>query len=187
MAAPDSDNVSTRHELTGAASNGGVVHPATGEILDPLAIQSPEKLAEMLISVRELQDKLKRFGAVVEDELRGRMETRGRNAWIIGDYGLEIEVRNETVWDGDELEGVLRELVDEGVVNAGELTEVIRHKTEVSRTEANRLVGRLASPARDAVERCRRWERVSRGRVKVVRQVPLIQEKGERPPSSKAA
>jgi hypothetical protein len=160
--------------------DGLVVHPATGELLPALDTQPPERLAEMLFAVRELQARLKDFGVLVEDELRGRMETRGRRLWVVGDYGLGLESRNESVWDGEELEGVLRDLVDQGVVTAGELTGLIRHETVVSRTEANRLTGRLSGAAKAAVEACRTWKRVSRGRVKVEKQMPLItKETGE--------
>ena len=62
-----------------------------------------------------------------------------------------------SVWDADELEAALRDLVEAGEVQAGDVTEIIRHVTTVNGTEADRLVKRLTGLAKDAVERCRSW------------------------------
>jgi hypothetical protein len=75
------------------------------------------------------------------------------------------------VWDADELERTLRDLVDEGALSAGELTGVIRHETTVSRSEAKRLVGRLHGRAAAAVKACCTW-RDGRTRVRVT---PVVQ------------
>ena len=73
---------------------------------------------------------------------------------------------------------MLRHLVETGQVQAGQVTEVIRHKTTVSRSEAGRLAKQLTGRARDAVEACRTWQRKP-GRIVVKRSVALPTAKGE--------
>ena len=106
----------------------------------------------------------------IDNELRHRMGDR--TIWPVGTYEVGIEGANESVWDGDELEAVLRDLVETGEVRAGDVTEVIRHETTVSRRDAGRLAKQLTGRARDAVEACRTW-RHKPGRIVVKRSVAL--------------
>ncbi len=150
-----------------------VVHPDTGELLERLDTQPPETLADTLAAVRARQAELKSMNAALEQELRRRMELRGRSLTVFGDYEVCVEGSNESVWDAEELETTLRALVDDGVLVAGELTGIIRREPQVSRAEANKLLGRLSGQAKAAVERCRTWQRKGHGRVRVTRSVQL--------------
>jgi hypothetical protein len=162
------------------APNGNIVNPATGELLDGLEFQPPERLAELSYNIRDLQAKLKDFDALIDDELRRRLDARGRRQMVFGEWDVELQQgRNEAVWDADDLEAALRALVDDGTLNAGECTGLITHETVVHRTELNRLLGHLSGQARAAVEACRTWRRKGAGRVRVEKQVPLIPESKE--------
>jgi hypothetical protein len=41
---------------------------------------------------------------LLDAELARRLDVRGRDKLAIGDYELHRKTRNESVWDGDELE-----------------------------------------------------------------------------------
>jgi hypothetical protein len=147
-----------------------VVDPATGELLEALHTQPPERLADVAFELRARQGELRKMQQAVEAELRRRMVIRDRRLVVFGDY--EVKLTRESVWDAEELEGVLGELVDRGAVHASELTRVIRRETTVSRTEANRLLTRLSGSARDAIERCMSWR--TSGRLQIARSVALF-------------
>ena len=150
-----------------------VVSPLTGEVLDHLDQQPPELLAETLNAIHDHQARYKTAATALEEELRRRLQLRGRNQTIFGAWEVTFEQGNESVWDGDELETALRALVDDGALDARECVGVITHDPVVHRTEANRLIGRLSGGARHSVERCRSWRPKGRGRIVVARSVQL--------------
>lgn len=150
-----------------------VVHPRTGELLD-LGAQPTDALAEAFLAIRDYEREVKGWRTAVEGELRNRHTSHGGKVLIAGDYEVHLQGGNESVWDADELETVLRALVDEGAVDPRELVGVIRHETTVSRTEANRVLDRLGGRARAAMETCRTWRRKGSGRLEVVPAVQLL-------------
>ena len=162
-----------------AQQSNSVVHPLTGEILDNLAQQPPETLAGVLTTVRGEQAALKDFTLQLESELQRRLELRGRKVAVFGKWEVAVEGGRESVWDPDDTEATLRELVDQGAVEARELGGVIRRETVVSRTEVNKVLGRLSGSARDALEACRVWRDKGRPRIRVTRSVELINAESE--------
>jgi hypothetical protein len=152
-----------------------VVHPGTGELFDSLDTQPPEVLAETLLALQERQAELKLMVSAVEAELRERIDARtgGLNRIaVFGKYEVEDKPVFSRTWDGEELEGVLRDLIDQGVIHAGEVADVICHKTEVSGTAAMRLLHRLGGQALTDVQGCFTWTKKA-GHVKVVPSVAL--------------
>jgi hypothetical protein len=139
-----------------------------------LSQQPVARLAQALDTIRCRQTDLKAAAAEIEAELRRRLRQHDRTTVVLDGWEIAVESGNESVWDSDELEGVLRDLVDNGVVTAGELTGIIRRDPVVSRTDANRLAARLSGAARAAVEACRTWRQKSPGRVRVTRSVPQV-------------
>jgi hypothetical protein len=154
-------------------------------LLEHLDQQHTSTLAEVLLQIRERQDQLKEARQLVEDELRRRMDLRGRRAMVVGDYGLEIKAAKEAVWDADEAEGVLRQLVDDGVLQAREAVGCITHEVVVHRTEINRLLDKLAPAARRTLEQCRRWRTKGSPRLIVERQVQLVPPDDQTPAALK--
>lgn len=150
-----------------------VIHPLTGEVLEHLDTQPPETLAEALTVIHARQTQYKDAAAALEDALRRRLIIRGRDQCTFGRYEVTFERGNESVWDGDELEGALRNLIDQGVLDARECVGVITHDPVVHRSEANRLIGRLSGSARASIDRCRTWRAKGRGRIVVVASVAL--------------
>lgn len=153
-----------------------VVHPATGEVLEHLRQLPAEVLADAQLAIVERQAELKEARAAIDTELRSRLEMRGRRYDIYGEFEITLEGGRESVWDPDDTEATLRQLIDDGTLTAGELTGVIRHETLVSRTQINLVLGRLSGPAKTALERCRVWREKGQPRVRVTRQMQLIEE-----------
>jgi hypothetical protein len=147
-----------------------VVHPLTGEVLDVAGLDGNHlaELHDQLVAVGRLQ---RQAVQMTGDELRQRFGGR-RNPVVTG--GWEVSIGGKSEWDADELEGVLRDLVETGELHAGDVTEVIRHITTVAGKEANSLVKRLSGPAKDAVERCRSYVP---GTITVKRSVALPEAK----------
>lgn len=156
-----------------------VVHPKTGEVLDAPESETTERLAEVTVALHDAEQALKRMRVELEGELRHRYEVelaeRGithpssKHFVVAGEYEVRLEGGNESVWDADELETAVRALVDDGTIDARDVTEVIRHETIVSRSAANSLLDRLGGPAHAAVAACRTWRRKGPGRVRVDR------------------
>lgn len=136
-------------------------------------------LGQLLLSVRARQKILADLRKALEHEITDRM-TKAQKS-LITDDGIELrlEHRNESVWDVDELEQVLRELIDEGVIQARDAVGVIKRETTVSRSAANRLVGTLLGQARQRVEACRHWQRSTTPKLEVATAVELIQEEAQ--------
>jgi hypothetical protein len=146
-----------------------VFHPRTGELIDPRDAPT-ETLAEALLLLRDRARDLRRMTGLLDAELRDRMaEQHPGRIWVIGDY--ELRRRNEAAWDADELEGVVRELLDRGELHQHDVTGIFKHEITISRSAAGRLLDRLHGPAHDAVDACRTWR--VRG-VEVARCVPLL-------------
>jgi hypothetical protein len=155
-----------------------VAHPVTGELIEQLDAQPAEVLADALYQLRERRLAMREMESALEGELRRRVAIRDRAVFVFGEYEVSNKSTSRREWDGDELEGVLRELLDQGTLHAAELTEVIRHETRVSGKEAQRLLGRLTGDALKAVERCFRW-RQGPARLEVERSVQLISKEAE--------
>jgi hypothetical protein len=148
------------------------VNPATGEVLERLDEQSGEILAEALHVVHERQAELAQWRDALEGELRRRLKIRQAKLAVFGEWEVQTAGSRESVWDVDELEQALQALVDDGVIQAGDVADVITRKPVVSRSAAKRLLSRLAGPARERIAAACTW-REKPGKVTVVRSVAL--------------
>jgi len=157
----------------GNGSGELVVHPATGEVVGALSSAPPETLADVWLALKERERELKDMRELVTRELAARLHTRGRAVWTVGEYEIRNVAGKRSAWDGDELERVLRQLIDEGVVTASEVGGLVEHQIKVDGRGMNRLVSRLVGNARRAVEACRTWEK-GRASFDVVRSVDLL-------------
>ena len=145
--------------------------PGTGEVL---SLDAPtDLLADAVQQIRESQRGLAELRKLIEAELAARLSAHERSVLLAGEFEVRVSERNDAVWDADELEAVLRDLIDSGTVHAAEVVGVITHETKVSRSAAGRLAKRLRGAARQRVEACRHWQK-RYGPVEVVRSQPLI-------------
>lgn len=147
--------------------------PSTGEVLslDELGSYSDETLAEALLAVREHKTEVERVRKALDEELsrRAAEPCAYGKVWFVGDYELTID--NARVWDAEELEGTLAELVAEGAISVTEAADVIRRETKVNGTAAARLLKRLSGDALAAVRACHTWK--AKG-LTVARSRPLL-------------
>jgi hypothetical protein len=155
------------------------VHLGTGEVLDDLGRYDPEVLAEALVLLRERKSELEAMRKAIDTELAKRLTERGLprgRVWVIGDFGLKFKGKSE--WDADELEGVLRNLLDEGQLTSRDVLGLIEHVPKVNGRNVDRLLKRTTGETRNAINQCRRW--ASAG-LAVEREQPLLPggEEGE--------
>lgn len=149
-------------------------NPATGEVLEHLDQQPPEKLAEALDAVHARQAELKRWNDALEAELRRRLKLVKRSLYVWGEWEVEARPSRESDWDVDELRGVLDSLVEDGTVRAGEVGDIIiQPPPYAARARARELRDRLSGDAREAVEACCTW-REKPAKLTVARSVNLL-------------
>jgi hypothetical protein len=175
----DTEARKAQNTVPAPAEQPVIVLGSLGELLERLEQLSPGTLAEIHVAITEQQASLKDAKAQVDDELRRRLEFAGRKLDIYGEYEVALESTRESVWDPDDTEAALRQLVDDGVLHAGELTGVIHHEIRVSRTQINKVLGRLSGSPKMALERCRVWRDKGQPRVRVTRSVALIPEENQ--------
>ena len=152
----------------------------TGELLERLDEQPAETLAKALALVIEREAEAKRWHEALEAELRNRLKIRQTRLAVFGEWEVEASVSRESVWDRDELEGVMRELVDGGVIQAKDATGIIYRETSGHRAAAKRLASILTGDAKAAVEATCTWKDKP-GKLTVVRSVQLPAPAGHHP------
>lgn len=157
------------------ASSGTIIDSGTGEVLslDDLGRYEPELIAEALLLVREHKTEVERVRKALDEELTRRAAEHCAygKVWFVGDF--ELTVDNARVWDVDELEGVLGELVEDGVISASTAGDVVTRVPKVNGTNAARLLKRLSGEALAAVRACHTWK--AKG-LTVARSQPLLPE-----------
>jgi hypothetical protein len=162
----------------GAPKGAALIHPGTGEVLTDVATVSTEVLAEAALLLREHEREMRDMRHAMETELGERYEQRRRRGgadhptgwWPVGDY--EVKPKWSAEWDADELDGVVRDLIDRGVVEPRAAAGVFKRTITVSRSVAARFLNHLeGTPAYAEVKQCRTWRRAG---LEVVRSVPLL-------------
>lgn len=112
--------------------------PLHGEVLD-LASVTPERLAQLLIEMADVESKFREVRGVVHDELVARMD-RDRSWTLHLEGGVKLSAPSDAPkveWD---VEGVIEEL--DKLVNEGVLSESAREKAiDVVVTRKLRAVG----------------------------------------------
>lgn len=124
-------------------------------------------------AVTEIQARTRRYAewrkAAEAELLRRLSESRRRSAVVDGWDIQHVSTGRARVWDADDLELTLRELVDENVLRAGEITGLIRTTRSVDGTAARDLLAQLDGDAKARVEACFRWERKGSDKVTVTK------------------
>jgi hypothetical protein len=165
-----------------------VVHPQTGELVVDLHTLPAATLADVQLALKQREGELRDMRREVDSELRRRFDDdlaeRGidvtapqalGHVLIADDFEVRVTGGRERVWDPDELETTLRELIDAGALDARDCIDVIEHRSVVRGSEAKRLLDRADSDIKAALRRCHTWQRKGDGRgyVRVDRAVAL--------------
>jgi hypothetical protein len=149
-----------------------VINPATGELMDRLDQAPTETLAEVYGAVRAQQVRLEDMRRALKGELQNRLEVRGVARMTVGAYEVGESHGWRSKWDGQQLEAVVRDLLDAGVITTRDVADLIRHEAVVNGHAANSLSRRLVGAHKAAVEDCRTREPERRA-FDVVRSLPL--------------
>jgi hypothetical protein len=153
-------------------------NPRTGEVLEHLDQQPPEKLAEAYAEIVARQAELARWGDALNGELRRRLKLVKRSLHVWGDWEVEAKQVRESEWDVEELRGVIDDLVSEGVIQKRETTDLfVTPQPYVARARARELAARLSGDAKAAVQACCTWKDKST-KLTVVRSVQLLDAAG---------
>jgi hypothetical protein len=175
-----------------------VVHPQTGEVLLEPERLPTDRLADVSLALKQRESELRAMRRELDAELRRRFDDelreRGLDATdpkalgrvlIAGDFEVRVTGGRERVWDADELEHALRDLIDAGELHARDVVDVIEHATIVHGAAAKRLLDRLSGETWHAVRACHTWQRKGDGRgyVRVDRAVALLPEGHEGNPA----
>lgn len=143
-----------------------IFDPRTGEVIDNWTTEPSDRLAALVLEHARCEKRLADMRKRIEAELDGRLEALGRKRAVVGDYEIAKQDGSRSrAWDGDELENVLTELVNTGVVTAGEVADIVTRATKVNGTKARDLLNRLDGRAKQALEECFTWE--TKGRPKL--------------------
>ena len=148
-------------------------NPITGEVLEHLDQQPPEKLAETLADIYRRQEQFKTWEAAIAGELRQRLKLRKSKLVVFGDWEVQMAVTRSAEWDVAELEVVLQGLVDEGVIRAADAAGIIARDPVVSKSKAGQLASRLTGDAQERVTALRTWKEKP-GKLTVARSVDLL-------------
>jgi len=159
-----------------ATAELAVVDPRDGTILQDLQTEATGLLAHVALELTERVRQMRLMRELVEAELAHRVHDAGRRVVLVDGLELKVESGRSRVWDPEDLEAALRDLVDAGTLQAGELTGLITHNVHVDGKHAQRLLGLLHGPALAAVERCFRWETKGRERLVITPSITLIPE-----------
>jgi hypothetical protein len=153
-----------------------VVHPASGEVLENLDTLPAEVLADAYTAIRQEQQRLEDMRRAVKAELQTRLATRGVARMVAGDYEIGETTGWRSVWDGEELERVVGDLLEAGAITLRDVGGLIRHEAKVNGNVANALSRRLVGQNKALVEDCRTREPERRA-FDVVPSLPLIADR----------
>jgi hypothetical protein len=134
-----------------------VVDPISGEVHADARDLESDRLAQLAYRLRQAEAERRLWRSAIEDELRSRLEREGRKEAIVGDYALAITSGKRREWDADELEGVVSDLVDSGVLAAGEIAELITREAKVNGTLARQLLERMTGAPHEVLASCFTW------------------------------
>lgn len=142
-----------------------VLDPRTGEVVDFYEAAHPY-LVDVLLVLRDYEQKIKGWRQVVEDELVRRHGDR-RSAQVVGSHEVDVDRGYSRVWDADELEGVLNDLWERGVELPGHAVEILSRETKVDGRKAQALLNRVDGDTLVELRRCFKWEQRGRAKVRV--------------------
>jgi hypothetical protein len=106
--------------------------------------------------------------------LQDRLDMRGVARMTTGEYEVGETRGWRSVWDGEQLEHVVRDLLAAGAVTPRDVQGLLHHETKVNGHQANALSRRLVGANKSAVEDCRAREQERRS-FDVVASLPLVE------------
>jgi hypothetical protein len=142
--------------MTTSPSETPLANPATGEVIDVAEYDDlglltlRAEMARLAVGAREVI-------AAIETDLMVRMDVRGQSYERAGSFEVRLRSGRSRVWDPDDTEAVVRDLVGQHVIEAADVTELIKRDVKVDGRVAQTLLGRLSGEPRLELERCYKW------------------------------
>lgn len=93
-----------------------IVHPRTGEVLDPRELSTDALLEARDVIVDEIQERAS-FRRQIDDELVARMDHEGRRSITFEDFKVDVTPPTEKDWDVEQLVITLENLVERGLIS----------------------------------------------------------------------
>ena len=141
-----------------------VVDPRTG-VMFPVGEVKDDLLVEIFTELEAREKQYQEWRRMAEDELVRRLPKDG--PVVAGKYQLEVDQGFRRVWDATELQLVVEDLIERGLIRAedadGLLTE---QEPKVDGKKAVDLLNRSEGDALMELRRCFTWKQ-GRARVKV--------------------
>jgi len=141
-----------------------VVDPRTG-VMFPIEEVKDDLLVEIFTELEAREKQYQEWRRMAEDELVRRLPKDG--PVVAGKYQLEVDQGFRRVWDATELQLVVEDLIERGLIRAedadGLLTE---QEPKVDGKKAVDLLNRSEGDALMELRRCFTWKQ-GRARVKV--------------------
>jgi hypothetical protein len=142
-----------------------LVDPRNGEVID-LGAAPSDQLGELILECRIRKDLLETWRRAATDELLRRHD----RLTVVGDIEIRPDHGRGKEWDPDDLKGVVLDLIDQGVLSASDVTDLITNQpAKVNGNIANRLLDRLTGEHRELVAGCYRLTQKRRPSVDVSR------------------
>jgi hypothetical protein len=141
------------------------VDPRSGEVID-LANAPHADLVEAFLILQDHERRAKEWRTAVEDELVSRHGDH-RGPAPVGDFVVDIDRGFTRAWDVVELEEVVHDLVNRGLLDRAYAGVIVEGEPKVDGKEAARLLSRVSGDALLEIRRCFCWEQKGRARVKV--------------------
>lgn len=126
-------------DLTHAEATPMIVHPRTGEVLDPREL-STDTLLEARDLLSDGEREIRSFKRQIDDEIVSRLDHEGRRQISFSDFKVTVNAPTEKVWDVDRLEATLDDLTAEGLISIDKAERCTKVKVEPVWRELKTLV-----------------------------------------------
>ena len=133
-----------------------VVHPMSGEVLD--LESTTDTLAQWLLDLRELRQMLSGTIDTISEELSERLDQENTRTGRVGEWEIKGVAPSTTVYDPEQLQKALDELVLDGVLAAAVVERTVKPPLvkdwKVDRREIAKLLKHQDLRVREAVAAC---------------------------------
>jgi hypothetical protein len=142
-----------------------VVDPTSGEVLD-LANAPHDQLVKVFLALEERKKAFTEWTKAVEDELVRRHGDR-QAAQVVGDHEVDVDRGFTRVWDPEDLDAVINDLVERGLIDKADAGVVSWANPKVDGRKVAQLLNRVDGDALVELRRCFEWVQKGRAKVKV--------------------
>lgn len=142
-----------------------VIDPRTG-VMFPIEEVKDDLLVEIFVALEEREKQYQAWRRQAEDELVRRHGGR-REPWMMRSHEIQVESNASREWDSTELQLVVEDLVERGLLHAGDVAGLLLdQEPKVDGRKALDLLNCSEGDALMELRRCFTWKK-GRARIKV--------------------